>query len=177
VPTRSAGPDQPNEGDELEPLALELHSVAIHLLRRIRVTDRSLAVTPARLSALSVLVFGGPRTLTQLAQAEQVTGPTMSRIVAALEQDGLVRRDPDPGDRRAVRLSATPAGRRLMLRGRRRRVERLVAELRDLPPEDRTTLRTAVAILRDLEHRAADTRPAPARKAGKARNAAPKAPD
>lgn len=136
---------------DVEALAGELNSVAIHLVRRLRRADESLGVTPSRLSALSVLVFGGPRRLQELAEAEQVAGPTMSKLVAALEADGLVTRRPDPSDGRAVVLSATPAGRRLMERGRRQRVERLAAELRGLPTADRVVLSRAATILRALE--------------------------
>src|SRR2546423_15339399 len=71
-----------------------IHSAAIHLIRRVREVDECMGVTPARASALSVLVFGGPRTLTELAQAEHVTTATMSRLVTALEGEGLVRREP-----------------------------------------------------------------------------------
>ena len=134
-----------------EQLAQELNSVAIHLVRRLRKADESLGVTPARLSALSVLVFGGPRTLTELAAAEQVSGPTMSRLVAALESDGLVRRSPLPGDARAALLEATADGRRLMQRGRRQRVARLADELERLSVADQSTLSAAARILRQLE--------------------------
>ena len=71
---------------DVDQLAAELNSVAIHLLRRIRATDVSLGMTPARLSALSVLVFAGPMSLKGLADVEQVSAPTMSKLVAALEQ-------------------------------------------------------------------------------------------
>src|SRR6266850_1938157 len=80
-----------------------LHSAAIHLLRRLRVRDRESGVGPAQLSALSVLVFGGPRSLGELADAEQVRPPTMSRIVAGLERAGLVKRRKTEDGRR-VRL-------------------------------------------------------------------------
>jgi DNA-binding MarR family transcriptional regulator len=146
----SSTPRQPSHADP-ERLAAELNSVAIHLLRRVRATDASLGLTPARLSALSVLVFGGPRSLKQLADAEQVAAPTMSRIVAALERDGLVRREADPSDARAICLLATAAGTELLERGRQQRVERLAAELRALPVADQATLARAAAILRQLE--------------------------
>ena len=134
-----------------EQLATELHSAAIHLLRRVRSTDAALGVTPARLSALSVLVFGGPMSLKQLADAEQVAAPTMSKIVAALEAGRLVRREADSRDGRAVRLIATRAGKRLMERGRRLRVSRLAAELEELSAAEQATLRRAARILRELE--------------------------
>ena len=134
-----------------EAIAFELNSVAIHLVRRLRRADASLGVTASRLSALSVLVFGGPCSINQLAAAEQVAGPTMSKLVAALEASGLVARAPDPADARAVVLRATPKGRALMERGRRQRVDRLANELRGLPSKDLATLARAAAILRALE--------------------------
>jgi DNA-binding MarR family transcriptional regulator len=86
-------------------------------------------VPPAQLSALSVLVFGGSRTLGELAAAEQVRPPTMTRIVQSLEAAALVRRARDPNDRRVHRLHATAKGRRVMQRGRERRVVSLAALL------------------------------------------------
>lgn len=139
------------EAVDLEQLATELHSAAIHLLRRVRSTDVSLGLTAARLSALSVLVFGGPTSLTQLADAEQVAAPTMSKMVAAMEAEQLVRREADPRDGRAVRLIATRAGKQLMERGRRLRVARLAADLEELSAAEQATLRRAVRILRGLE--------------------------
>ena len=136
---------------DLDAIAGELNSVAIHLVRRLRRADESLGVTSARLSALSVLVFGGSRTITELADAEQVAGPTISKIVTALERDGLVRRAAHPGDARSTVLSATPKGARLMERGRRQRISRLVEELERLDTEDVRTLERAAAILRRLE--------------------------
>src|ERR1700746_280648 len=103
-----------------------IHSAAIHLLRRVREIDaRAMAISPARASALSVLVFGGAPSLTELAEVEQVTTPTMSKLVTALEREGLVRRHPDVNDARAIRLEATAKARRILERGRARRVEAL----------------------------------------------------
>ena len=135
----------------LEHLATELNSTAIHLLRRIRESDATLGVSPSRLSALSVVVFAGPLTLGALAAAEQVTPPTMSRLVDGLAAAGLVTRRPAEDDRRAVIIEATEAGRALMHEGRRLRVERLSAQLRELPLEEIAALEAAVAILRRLE--------------------------
>src|SRR5438067_12567602 len=94
------------------------HSAAIHALRHVRREDPATGVPPAQLSALSVLVFGGPRTLGELAAAEQVRPPTMTRIVQGLEAAGLVRRERDAQDGRIHRLTATARGRRVMQRGR-----------------------------------------------------------
>ena len=65
-------------------VADHLHSAAIHLLRLVRRRDAETGLSPARLSALSVLVFGGPRTVGDLAADEQVRSPTMSRLVAEM---------------------------------------------------------------------------------------------
>jgi DNA-binding MarR family transcriptional regulator len=131
----------------LNATADRLHSAAIHLLRRVRVSDVETGVSPARLSALSVLVFGGPRTMSELAAAEQVRLPTMSALVGKLEAEGLVRRDADPKDRRAVRLRATAKGERLLQRGRRRRIENLVELLEPLSRDELRTVAAAVEIL------------------------------
>lgn len=134
----------------LEAVAVRLHAAAIHLLRRLRPGDAEAGITPARLSALSVLVHEGPVSLTGLAEAEQVSAPTMSRLVAALEEDGLVVRRPDPSDGRAVRLGATPEGRRLLEEGRDRRVGRLVGLLSSLRREELEALAGSVESLEAL---------------------------
>lgn len=130
-------------------LADQLHSVAIHLLRRLRVRDREAGIGPAQLSALSVLVFGGPKSLSELADAEQVRPPTMSRIVAGLERARLVRRHATEDGRR-VRLEATPKGVSLMWESRKRRVETLANALNTVSEGERTRLGEAVALLRHV---------------------------
>src|ERR671938_242385 len=110
------------------------HSAAIHALRHVRREDPASGLSAARLSALSVLVFGGPRTLGELAAAEHVRPATMTRIVQALEEERLVRREADPADGRVTRLHATAEGERVMWRGRERRVERLAELLARLTP-------------------------------------------
>ena len=102
---------------------------------------------PAQLSALSVLVFGGPRTLTELAAAEQVRPPTMTRIVQSLEAGGLVRRVRDSSDRRVHRLHATAKGRRVMHRGRERRVASLAALLDRLSRDEISRVHEAAALV------------------------------
>ncbi len=142
----------------LEGLATDLNSAAIHLLRRIRRSDQAMGITPSKASALSVLVFGGPCSLSALAAAEQVTAPSMSRTVAALQTDGYVRCETDPRDRRALVIHATPKAQRLLERGRRLRVESLVTELEALPADDRASLERAVEVLRRLEERTSGER-------------------
>ncbi len=140
---------------ETSAIADRLHSAAIHLLRRVRKQDAAAGEGPARLSALSVLVFGGPMTLGQLAAAEQVRPPTMSRIVTGLEHNGLAERLTDSRDARRVRIRATPRGERLLHQGRRRRIEYLARQLEGLTRQERDTLESAVklleAVLRDWQ--------------------------
>src|ERR1041384_7163009 len=86
------------------------HSAAIHALRHVRREDPATGLSAARLSALSVLVYGGPHTLGELAAAEQVRPATMTRIAQSLVEEGYARRAGDPADGRVVRLSATAKG-------------------------------------------------------------------
>jgi len=142
-----------DDADATVELANRLNSAAIHLLRRIAQEDGADGVTGARLSALSVVVYGGHQSLGSVARRERVSTPTMSRIIDALVRDGLVDRVADADDRRSVRLSATPEGRRLMERGRARRIERLARELATLDTDELEALDRAVAALEELEHR------------------------
>ena len=124
-----------------------LHSAAIHLLRRLRVRDRESGVGPAQLSALSVLVFGGPRSLGELADAEQVRPPTMSRIVAGLVRGGLVKRRKTE-DARRVRLEASAKGMKILQEGRKRRVESLAKAVYLLSRKEQNQLVELVELLR-----------------------------
>jgi DNA-binding MarR family transcriptional regulator len=146
-------PESIADNADIADIADRLHSAAIHLLRRVRRVDLAMGMTPARLSVLSVLVFGGPKTLGELAAAEQVSAPTMTRLVASLERDQLLRRDTDPHDRRIVRVAATPKAARLMQRGRQARVRDLTGLLEALTPEELAILGRATEILRDLNAR------------------------
>ena len=123
------------------------HSAAIHALRHVRREDPATGLSAARLSALSVLVFGGPRTLGELAAAEQVRPPTMTTIVRALEAGGYVRRDADMHDARVTRVSATKKGERVLQQGRRRRVERLATRLGALSASEVATIRAAADLI------------------------------
>ena len=128
-------------------LAPRLHSAVLHLLRRLAQEDRASGQTPARLSALSVLVFAGPRSIGRLARDERVTAPTMTRLVAGLERDGLVSRVADADDRRSSRLAATDEGRRILLAGRERRIVALAALLGSASASERKALATAAEII------------------------------
>src|SRR5438067_8846869 len=123
------------------------HSAAIHALRHVRREDPATGLGAARLSALSVLVFGGPRTLGELAAAEQVRPPTMTRVVQGLEQQGLVRRERDPRDRRVQRLYATSKGRRVMQRGRERRTTNLAELLERLSRDEVARIHEAAELV------------------------------
>jgi DNA-binding MarR family transcriptional regulator len=130
--------------NKIEDLADRLHSTAIHLLRQVRVQDAATGLAPARLSALSVLVFGGAMSLNKLAQAEQVRPPTMSRIVDALESEGLIRRTVNSQDRRAIVLEATEKGATILWQGRKRRVKFLAKHLSRLSEEERKKIDDAI---------------------------------
>ncbi len=136
--------------DPIEELADALHSASIQLLRRLRKEDAVTGLSPARLSALSVVVFGGPLRISELARAEQVKMPTITPIVVALEDDGLIAREQDPMDARASILRATPKGQRLMAAGRARRVAQLAGALRARTASERATLTCAAALIREL---------------------------
>ena len=118
----------------------KLHSAAIHLLRRLRLRDRESGIGPAQLSALSVLVFGGPRSPGELAEAEQVKRPTMTRIAAGLVRAGLAKRRRTE-DGRSVRLDATEKGTRILWEARKRRVESLAQALQVLSEEEQEKMR------------------------------------
>ena len=133
-----------------EATAQALHSAAIGLLRSVRRADGSSGLNSARLSALSVIVFAGPITLGELAGAEQVRPPTMTRIVNALEEQGLVRKVRDKNDRRTVYLSATMKGKRLMIESRNRRIRPLADRIERLGGRELKTLQDAAAILQEI---------------------------
>jgi DNA-binding MarR family transcriptional regulator len=130
-----------------ERVADRLHSAAIHILRRVRVEDEKSGLSAPRLSALSVVVFAGPISLGDLAAAEGIRPPTMTRLVTALERKRYVVREPDPSDGRAIRITATPKGRALLMDGRARRVAMLAHAVRRLDPADVAALDRAADLL------------------------------
>jgi DNA-binding MarR family transcriptional regulator len=124
-----------------------IHSASIHLLRRISREDAAAGVSAPRLSALSVLVFAGPKTVSELAMLERVKVPTMSRLVAAMEGERLVRREPHGTDARAVMLHATAKGRRVLERARELRLSVLESLLAQASSREIDTVRRAADIL------------------------------
>ena len=131
-------------------IADQLHSAAIHLLRKLRKEDEGSGLNASRLSALSVIVFGGPVTLGDLAATEQVRPPTMTRIVNALEEKGLVLKKQNANDGRSTLLSATSAGKKLLMEGRARRVRALAKQIAALNHEQRSALQEAAEILKEV---------------------------
>ena len=128
-------------------VADHMHSAAIRLLRALRRQDDKWGLSAPRLSALSVVVFGGPITLGDLARAEQVRPPTMTKLIQALEAARLVKRTPDPDDRRIMWIKATPSGRKLLLKGRAARVRALAFRLKSFSREEVESLDAAARLV------------------------------
>src|SRR5688572_12592031 len=131
----------------LEDVATRLHSLSIHLLRRVWARDGEMGLSRARASALSVLVFRGSMTMTELAAAEHVTTATMSRLVSAMEAEGWIERVPHPSDARAATLRATKTARTVMEKGRQRRVDAMSDILRGLKTGELAVVSRAVTAL------------------------------
>lgn len=127
-----------------------LHTAAVRLLRRLRVDDDAGGLTAPRMSALSVLVIVGPQTMGALATREQVRPPTMTRLVQEMTRDGLVRVVPDRDDARVRHVHATAKGKRLLIAGRDRRVQRLATAIAALPAAQQQLLDEAAALLSEL---------------------------
>jgi DNA-binding MarR family transcriptional regulator len=130
--------------------ATQLNAAAIHLLRGLRAVDREAGLTPARLSALSVLVFTGPKMLGRLAQLEDVAGPTMTRIVDGLCTLGLAERSPHPDSARSVLITATNEGSATMMKARERRVDVIGKALARMPAAQRRHILEAAQPLNEL---------------------------
>lgn len=141
--------------DDVSPSALadRLHSLAIHLLRRIGRGDDEAGLSAPRLSALSVIRYRGPISLTELAKAESVTAPTMTRLVHALVKAGLVEKSGDEKDNRVVLLRATETGQHTLEIARARRLAALDALLAQLEGPERKVVEDAVSVLEPLLRR------------------------
>jgi DNA-binding MarR family transcriptional regulator len=131
-------------------LADALHSTAIRLLRSVRHVDQQSGLSPARLSALSVLVFAGPLSVGRLAAAEGVKSPTMTGIVNGLVAEGLAERRPASVDQRSVEVVVTAKGRRLFNAARKRRVDAVGSLLSKVTESEFALLAGAVGILGGL---------------------------
>jgi DNA-binding MarR family transcriptional regulator len=106
-------------------------------------------VSPAQLSALSVLM-SGPKTLGELAAAEQVRPPTMSRLASEMQRAGVARKVTDRDDARVIRVYATPKGLRALSRGRAMRIEAIKRLLSELGPEELANIERAVGTIERL---------------------------
>ena len=131
-------------------LASHLRIAVMRLSRRLRQQRTSDSQTASQLSALATLDRSGPLTLGELAAAERVQPPSMTRIAASLEAEALVSRTPHPSDGRQVLLAVTPHGTQLLNADRKRRDAWLAQRLRDLDPADLAALRAAAGVLERL---------------------------
>jgi DNA-binding MarR family transcriptional regulator len=138
---------EPSPGlqDDTE-LAAHLRLVIMRLARQVR-SQTVAGLSPSLISALVTIERKGPVTLGQLAALERVKPPSVTRMVAALELAGLVRREPDPADRRVARLSVTADGKRTVLRSRTRKTAYLARRLRELDDAELASLRQALPVL------------------------------
>jgi DNA-binding MarR family transcriptional regulator len=131
-------------------LATRLDTVAIHLLRRLAREDAAMGLTSVRLSALAVLVSDGPITLGALAHSERVTAPSMTRLVTAMETDGLVERIPSAQDGRQVFVRATPRGAELLGTAREVRAAALSGWLLPVGPDGLRCIDEATVLLEQV---------------------------
>ena len=141
------------QDDLLNRVANQLHSIAIHVLRRARTTDKETGLTPERLSLLSILAYAGAKSISELAAMEMVSLPAITRIVNYLEELELVARDRKSDDGRVVRVTATQKGLDLMEEGRRRRVEHVADELSTLRGLELMVVAEATEILEKIDRR------------------------
>jgi DNA-binding MarR family transcriptional regulator len=123
------------------------HHLAIRMLRGLRRVDEAHGFSGPRASALSVLVFRGPQSLGELAAAEGVKAPTMSRLVKAMQSEGLVETEVTSHDQRQIRIAASARGRRLMLKGRELRLAAIAKLFENATPAEAKALETVVELL------------------------------
>lgn len=132
--------------DDSAEVAARLRLSATRLARRLR-QEAGTGLTPSQLSALASVHNHGPLTLGALADCEQVAPPSITKVVAKLEADGLVEREPDPADRRYSNVQATAAGTELIAESRRRKTAWLTDRIHQLPGPDRARLAAALDVL------------------------------
>jgi DNA-binding MarR family transcriptional regulator len=131
-------------------LASQLRPALLRLTRVVRNQRVDMSVTLTQLSAMGTLLKNGPMSAGELAGYERVQPPSMTKVLANLEERGLVQRDAHPRDRRQVVLAITPAGEQLLASERRSRDAWLTRRLATLSPEERTLLHRVVPILDKL---------------------------
>jgi DNA-binding MarR family transcriptional regulator len=143
-------PDSPQGGAPApDDAAARLYVVVGRLVRMLRRTGTA-DVSPGALSALATLSAKGPSRLGDLAAREGVVAPTMTRIVAVLEDAGLVSRQPDPADGRAVVVAATDSGVALVQGESFARSSALRRRVAALSDADRAALDAALPVLEAL---------------------------
>jgi DNA-binding MarR family transcriptional regulator len=130
-------------------VAVSLRLAITRTARRLR-QEAASELSPSLLSALATLDRHGPLTPSEFAARERVQRPTMTRILARLQEAGLVDRAADPVDGRSALVSASPAGRALLARARTRKDAFLARRMRALDADDRATLDRAAEILERL---------------------------
>jgi DNA-binding MarR family transcriptional regulator len=133
-------------------MAAQLRLSATRLARQLR-QEADAGLTPSQLSALAVISNHGPLTLGELADHERVAPPSITKVVAKLEADGLVARTKDPVDGRVARVTTTPAGQALVTESRRRKTAWLTARIRELDADQRSLLAAALDVLDALTSR------------------------
>jgi len=139
--------DASAEAPDAALVAQRLTTITLHLLRRLAREEQVTGIRPARLSALATLSADGPTTLGGLARRERVTPPSMTRLVQALEADGLVERVPSATDGREVGVRITPAGERLLAERGLARADAVAGWLRPLDDDQLRVVGTAVTLL------------------------------
>ena len=127
-------------------VAGHLRLVVARTARRLR-QEAGADLSPSLISALATIDRHGPLTPSELAAHERVQRPTATRVLARLENAGLVDRSPDPADRRSALISASAAGRTLLRRQRSRKNQYLARRLATLDPDEVATLERAALIL------------------------------
>jgi len=130
-------------------LAARLRLAIARTARRLR-QEGGEELSASQTAALATIDRHGPLTPSELAARERIQRPTVTRIVARLEEGGLVQRTRDPQDGRSSLVALSPAGRRLLARGRTRKNAYLARRLRELDASDRATLERAAAVLERL---------------------------
>ena len=128
-------------------LAGDLRVALVRAVRRMRMERSSEQITDGQYSALAELANRGPATPSALAEHQHVQPPHMTRMVSALVEAGLVRREADPTDGRQVLVSITPAGESEVRETRRRRNAWLAGQLAELDPDERELLARATVLL------------------------------
>jgi DNA-binding MarR family transcriptional regulator len=140
----------PAEAGSRTEIAALLHEQFARLTRRLRTLELPHGMTPERLSALSVIEKRGPISVTALAECELVRPATMSRMVSALVDDGLVKRSGDKSDGRGVLVSTTPKGRRAYQRAQEQRLTHFAEVLESLSDEQLAAMRSLTSALEQL---------------------------